>query len=251
MRTETYIRTTELGVALASTYMVAVTLLQSSIYLVKLKPLMLKYLGPLLAMIGVRTTLFDFVLLGFVTAMSFLFWRRGDEVGFGRLFSLNMLMFFPAVIDFSMFNWINLILPYDPTPGVTALWVFAVGLLLQATYLTLRYTIRFRLLRDELTDRGADLVDVNEVSKGQMTYLIQLVVATTAISTIIFYLTPLVRNLLSVEISGLPYPHIVIGVVCSLLIAAATILYLRGGARRNEVEDVPLLEGMGRTSDKP
>jgi hypothetical protein len=31
------------------------------------------------------------------------------------------------------------------------------------------------------------------------------------------------------EAAGLPYPHLIIGVVFTLLIAAGTILYLRGG----------------------
>jgi hypothetical protein len=250
VRTETYIRTAELGVALASTYMVVVTLLQSSIYVSKLKPFIMRYIGPFQARMGVSSAYFDLVLLGMVLMMSFVFWRRGDEVGFGRLFTLNMLMFFAAVVDFSIFNWVNLILPYDPTPQVTALWVFGVGLLLQATYLTLRYTVRFRLLRDELTDRGAKLDDVDEVSKGQMTYLTQLVGGTAAICAVVFYLTPIVRSLLRVEASGLPYPHIVIGVICSLLIAAATILYLRSGARRHEIEEEAPTIDVNKTSNR-
>ena len=237
MRTVAYIRSAELAVALASTYMVAVTLVQTSIY-AKLKPHLAWFLGPLLAMFGADTTYIDIVLLGLVVTMSFTFWRRGDEAGFGRLFSLNMLMFFPAVVDFSTFNWINLIMPYDPVRRVSVLWAFGVGLLLQATYLTLRYTVRFRLLRDELLGRGAEPSDVDEVSRGQMYYLVFLAVGTTVISAGVFYLVPMMRDMVSLDDLGLPYPHIIIGVVCSLLIAAATILYLRGGGRRAGAEEV-------------
>ncbi len=231
MRTETGIRTVELGVALASTYMVAVTLVQTSLY-GKLKPRILGFLAPLLMSFGADPAFFDIMILGAVLSLSFLSWRRGDEAGFGRLFSLNMLMFFPAVIDFSMFNWVNLIFPYDPAPRVDAIWVFGVGLLLQATYLTLRYTVRFRGIRKELIGRDAEAADVDEVSKGQMTYLVQLVLGTALISTAVYFGVPYVKNLLSAEAAGLPYPHVIIGVVCTFLIAAATILYLRGGGRK-------------------
>ncbi|MCK5317933.1 MAG: hypothetical protein KAJ55_08465 [Anaerolineales bacterium] len=231
MRTETGIRTVELGVALASTYMVAVTLVQTSLY-GKLKPWILGFLAPLLLAYGIDPTFFDIMILGVVLSISFLAWRKGDTAGFGRLFSLNMLMFFPAAIDFSMFNWVNLIFPYDPSPQVDAFWVFGVGLLLQATYLTLRYTVRFRGIREELIGRDADEADVDEVSKGQMIYLVQLVLGTALISAGVYFGRPYVSQLMLSEASKLPYPHIIIGVVCTFLIAAATILYLRSEGRK-------------------
>ncbi len=235
MRTVGYIRTAELGVSLASTYMTAVTLIQTSIY-GKLKPYAVGFLLPILVAYGIDPAYIDIIILGLVVALSFNFWRRGDEAGFGRLFSLNMLMFFPAVVDFSMFNWVNLILPYDPRPRVSVLWAFAVGLLLQATYLFLRYTVRFRLLQDELVGRGAEQGDVDEVSKGQMYYLASLVLGTAAISAVIYYVVPVMVGLVNIDISGVPYPHIVIGVACILLIASAIVYYLRGERRKGGSE---------------
>ena len=239
MRIVAYIRSAELAVALASTYMVAVTLVQTSIY-EKLKPYIMFVIGPLLNLIGADPAYLDIIVLGLVMALSFSFWRRGDEAGFGRLFSLNMLMFFPAVVAFSMFNWVNLIMPYDPSPGVTALWVFGVGLLLQVTYLALRYTVRFRMLQDELTERGAEQGDIDVVSKGQMYYLTFLVLGTTAISAGVYYLVPIMGDLVSLEAFRVPYPHMVVGAACTLLIAAATILYLRGGGRRAVADETAL-----------
>jgi hypothetical protein len=78
---------------------------------------------------------------------------------------------------------------------------------------------------------------VDEVSRGQMTYLVQLVLGTALISAAVYFGVPYVKNLLSAEAAGLPYPHVIIGVACTFLIAAATILYLRGGGRKTvEVE---------------
>lgn len=238
MRAIGYIRSAELGVALASTYMVAVTVIQTSIY-AKLKPYAVGFLRPLLEAYGLDPAYIDIVLLGLVMALSFTFWRRGDEAGFGRLFSLNMLLFFPAVIDFSMFNWVNLVMPYSPSPRVSVAWVFGVGLLLQATYLALRYMVRFRLLQDELLGRGAEQNDVDEVSKGQMYYLAFLVSMTAVVSVVVYYTVPFVSGLIGAEATGIPYPHIVIGVACTMLIAAATILYLRGGRRTRAKGEEP------------
>lgn len=235
-RVETFIKTTELGFALASTYMTAVTLLQTSIYM-KLKPFLLPILSFIEILLGgifLDPTLLDFLIILLVLFLSFSFWRRGDLPGFGRLFSLNMLMFFPSVIDFSMFNWVNLMLPYEPTLKVTPLWVFAVGVLLQITYITLIFTVRFRLMRQEFLERGAELEDVDNVSRGQMFYLAALLTCTTVVIIMLYYAVPLTKDLLSLEFSGLPYPHLVIGVVCTLLITVAIVLYLR--SFRSEIE---------------
>lgn len=234
MKTQTYIRIFELMFSLTSTYMGAVTLIQTSAW-EKLTPYILKYIGPLLIGFGLDPAYFDLSLIGLFMALSFSFWRRGDEAGFGRLFSLNMLLFFPAVLDFSTFNWINLILSYDPEPIISAIWVFSVGLLLQATYLALRYAVRIREIRTELLSRGAEMGDVDQISKGQMTYLGQLVLGTTVFSVFIYFLAPMMQRLVKLESYNIPYPHIVTGLLCTLMIAAAIILYLKGWGKKPEI----------------
>lgn len=242
MRMESFIRGSEFVIALASTYMAAVTMVQTSLYW-RARPYIASVLRPLTSPLGGGLTgeggsALDLIIIGMALALSFTFWRKGNEAGFGRLFSLNMLMFFPSVLDFSTFNWINLILPYESITAVTVHWVFGVGLLLQATYLTLRYTVRFREMRAELEERGAEEDDIDEVSRGQMVYLGQLVAGTVAISTGVYFGYPYVNRFLDVEAAGLPYPQLIIGVVFTLLIAAGTILYLRGGGSQVGATDV-------------
>jgi hypothetical protein len=242
MKTESVIRGSEFVVALASTYMAVVTMVQTSLYW-RARPYIAVVLGPIASSLGGSPTgeggsTLDLIIIGMALALSFTFWRKGDESGFGRLFSLNMLMFFPSVLDFSQFNWINLILPYESITAVTVHWVFGVGLLLQATYLTLRYTVRFREMRAELEERGAEEDDIDEVSRGQMVYLGQLVAGTVAISVGVYFGYPSVSRFLDVEATGLPYPQLIIGVVFTLLIAAGTILYLRGGGSQVGAVDV-------------
>ena len=231
-----FIRASELVVAVASTYMVAVTSVQTGIYGL-LKPHLISVLGPLLMLVGVDVAYVDIIVLGLSLLLSLSFWRRGDEAGFGRLFSLNMLMYFPAVLDFSTFNWVDLIFPYTSAPEVTSLWVFSVGLLLQATYLTLRYTVRFRMAREEFFERGAEIDDVDQVSKGQMGYLVGLVLGTAMVSAIMYYAAPHMTRIIDTRIPQIPYLHLIVGSACTLLLAGATVLYLREG---RTAESAPL-----------
>jgi hypothetical protein len=245
MKTETGIRIVELGVAISSTYMAAITMIQTSLY-IKIKSWLLGYLLPVIASMGANPAFFDIMIVGAVIALSFLSWRKADIAGFGRIFSLNMLMFFPAVIDYSMFNWVTMIMPYGGPENwtfwdINARWVFGVGLLLQATYLTLSYTARFKGVRKELIEREAELADIDEVSKGQMIYLAELVISAVVLSIGVYYGVPYISKLISSQASGLPFPHIIIGVVTSLIIASAIILYLRSGEKEepliNEEEE--------------
>ena len=233
-----FIRASELVVAVASTYMVAVTSVKTGIYSL-LKPHLISVLGPLLTLVGMDAEFVDIIILGLALVLSLSFWQRGDEVGFGRLFSLNMLMYFPAVLDFSTFNWVNLIFPYTPAPEVTSQWVFGVGLLLQATYLTLRYTIRFRMAREEFFERGAKTEDVDQVSKGQMGYLVGLVLGTAMVSALMYYAAPHLTKVINARIPQIPYLHLFVGVVCTLLLAGATVLYLREGRTEENATSTP------------
>ena len=55
---------------------------------------------------------------------------------------------------------------------------------------------------------------------------------TVAISAGVYFGFPYVNRFLDVEATGLPYPQLIIGIVFTLLIAAGTVLYLRGGGSK-------------------
>ena len=223
---EGFVRTMEALVAIAATYMAAVTMVQTTLYNKILTKLSNSVIGPL---IQPYLPYFNIALILIVLFVAFSFWRKGDEVWFGRLFSLNMLMFFPSVLDFSTFNWVGLIFDLTPTPGVTNIWVFGVGLLLQLTYLLLRYTVRFRYVREELKGRGADMQDIDDITQGQVGYLILLTTISGALTAGIYVATPYFSNYAFNPLSGLPVPHILVGFLVVVFIAAAVVMYLRSG----------------------
>jgi hypothetical protein len=162
--------------------------------------------------------------------LSFSFWRKGDEMGFGRIFNLNMLMFFPSVLDYSTFNWIGLIFDLTPAPGVTHIWVFIVGLLLQVSYLMLRYTVRFRYMRGELRGRGSNEQDINDITRGQISYLLLLTSITAILTSAVYVALPYLTSFAITPLEGLPVPHILIGFLVVTFIAATLVMYLRSSS---------------------
>jgi hypothetical protein len=137
-------------------------------------------------------------------------------------------MFFPSVLDYSTFNWIGLIFDLRPTPGVTHIWVFSVGLLLQISYLLLRYTVRFRYMREELRGRGSIEQDINDITQGQVSYLMVLVSITAGVTAIIYFIIPYMANLAINPFSGLTSTRAaLIGFLVVTFIAATLIVYLR------------------------
>jgi hypothetical protein len=226
---ENVIRSMELGIALAACYMAAVTMVQTTLWERITNIINDSFIGPLLEP---YMAYFNLAVMVLALALCFILWRKGDMESFGRLFSLNMLMFFPAVLDFSTFNWISLILDMMPNPRVTDLWVFSVGLLLQVTYLMLRYTVRFREDRVELINRGALEDDINQVSRGQMGYLSLIVSASAATTAIIYFAVPYLNKYLQQPLSALPFfirsrAPALFGIMVILGITASLILYLR------------------------
>ena len=107
---ESTLRTVEALVAIASSYMAAVTMVQTTLFF-KIVEKLVNYFGP------DSEPYVPYLNLGIITLVVFVafsLWRKGDEISFGRLFNLNMLMFFPAVLDFSTFNWVGLIFNLTP-----------------------------------------------------------------------------------------------------------------------------------------
>lgn len=224
---ESFVRTLEAFVAIGASYMVAVTMVQTTLYNKLLAKLSNSVFGPA---IEPYMPYFNIAVIILVLLVSFSFWRKGDEVWFGRLFSLNMLMFFPSVLDFSTFNWVGLIFDLRPIPGVTHIWVFAVGLLLQITYLMLRYTVRFRYVRAELRGRGSDDQDIDDITRGQVSYLVLLTTITAGLTAGIYFAIPYLREFAIEPLARLPVPHMLIGFLMVIFIAAATVMYLRSSS---------------------
>ena len=220
---ESYLRSIEALVAIGASYMAAVTMVQTTLYN-KILEKFSNYFGPEL------DPYLPYVNIGLILVVLFIsisFWRKGDEIWFGRLFSLNMLMFFPAVLDFSTFNWIGLIFDLDPIEGLSNVWVFGVGLFLQVTYLMLRYTVRFRYMRDELEGRGANQEDIDAVTGGQFGYLMLLLVITSVATGMVYFSIPLFTSFAEGPLNNIPVPHMAVGLSMVVVIASALVYYLR------------------------
>jgi hypothetical protein len=233
---ENLIRSIELGVVLSAGYMGAITTIQTTLYEKILDKIKASFIGELLKN---YVTYFDLAFISLVIITVFYLWRKGDSASFARIFNINMLLFFSAVLDFSSFNWIGLIFNLTPSFEVSAYWVFGVGLLLQMAYLFLRYTVRFRYTRDELLGRGASPDDIDQVSRGQMGYLTMLVLVTTGLTVGIFLTIPYIDNAIRPALRGLKNQHLLIGFIVVMSISATLIFYLRGAISEKEISEKP------------
>ena len=206
--------------------MSAVTMVQTALYAKIVSMVRDSFIGWL---IGDYIAYMDLATIFLAIMAIIAFWRRGDANWFGRIFMLNMLMFFPAVLDFSTFNWVGLILNLPTATEVTALWVFTVGLLLQVAYLFLRHSVRFREMREELLGRGAAPDDIDQVSGGQMGYLMMLATCTAALTAAVYLSSPYVNEAITGLLGGSPDETYAtaFGLIVILLLAAALIFYLR------------------------
>jgi len=222
-----FLRTIEAMVAVASTYMAAVTMIQTTLYHKLLEKLVGSPFGP---WVEGNLSLINLAIILALVAASFTFWKRGDEAGFSRIFNLNMLLFFPSILDYSTFNWVGLIFDLEPTPGVSHLWVFMVGLLLQVTYLMLRYTIRIRHTWQELEARGAEEPDLENIARGQLGYLSLLTCLTALITAGVYWAAPRIAEAAAKPLSQLSTPHLAAGIAVVATLGASLVFYLRGEA---------------------
>lgn len=224
---ESFVRTIEALIAIAASYMTAITMVQTTLFNRIITKISNSFIGPVLEP---YMPYFNVSVILLALFLSFYFWRKGDEMGFGRIFNLNMLMFFPSVLDFSTFNWIGLIFDLTPNPGVTHVWVFIVGLLLQVSYLMLRYTVRFRYMRGELRGRGSNEQDINDITRGQVSYLILLTSITALLTGAVYVILPYLTSMAIAPLGELPVPHILIGFLVVTFIAFTLVMYLRSSS---------------------
>jgi hypothetical protein len=227
------LRTTEIVIILISSYMASITFIKTTLYnhavtwigerIFKESPPFMNYL--------------DIVIIVASLSLCAYYWKKGEELSYARIFSINMLLFFPAILDFSYFNWIGLIFGLVPNPEVPPIWVFGVGLLLQMTYIWLRYTLRFRFTREELSKRGATEEDIDSVTGGQVKYLSIIALAAGISSCLIYLSVPYIQRYITRLTTVLPYPHITIGIITAILLSVSTIYYLRGSSRQKLMEE--------------
>jgi hypothetical protein len=224
---ESVLRTTEIVIILISCYMASITFIKTTLYnhavtwigerIFKESPPFMNYL--------------DIVIIAASLSLCAYYWKKGEELSYARIFSINMLLFFPAILDFSYFNWIGLIFGLVPNPEVPSIWVFGVGLLVQMTYIWLRCTLRFR------SKRGATEEDIDGVTGGQVKYLSIIALAAGISSCLIYLSVPYIQRYITSLTTILPYPHITIGIITAILLSVSTIYYLRGSSRQKSMEE--------------
>ena len=88
-------------------------------------------------------------------------------------------------------------------------------------------------MRGELWGRGSNEQDINDITRGQVSYLILLASLTALITGAVYLLLPYLTNMAINPLGELPIPHILIGFLVVTFIAATLVMYLRSNSEDN------------------
>lgn len=151
-----------------------------------------------------------------------------------RVYAISWLIHLPSILRFSQIDWLQALgLPINFQTLETKLSfteTLIISIILVAGRILLFYTSQIRETYLELLGRGAEKDDLRRVLSGMMMFALLFVGSSAAAVLALGYLIPLVKILLNPIITLLPYPYIVVGVICLIMIPLCIILYLHSGA---------------------
>ncbi|MEM2661200.1 MAG: hypothetical protein QXS74_07770 [Nitrososphaeria archaeon] len=157
------------------------------------------------------------------------FYVIGQQKYLDRIYMISWIMHLPSIIYFSQIDWfqtLGLSISFQMLETKLSFTeTLIIGIFLVAGRVMLFYTSKTREMYLELLGRGAEKNDL-ETILSRIIGLILLYVGSSAIATLaISYLIPTVKSLIIPITTFLPYPYIVIGVICLIMIPLCIIIY--------------------------
>lgn len=169
-------------------------------------------------------------------SISLYFYAIGRQKHLDRIYVLSWLMHLPSLLYFSQIDWLQALgLPVNFQIFETKLSfteTLVVGMLLVVGRILIFYTSQMRETYLELLGRGAEKNDLERMLLGMMMFTLLFVGSSAVASLVISYLIPIFRHLLNPILALLPYPYIVIGVICLIIIPLCIIIYFHSGASK-------------------
>jgi len=101
-----------------------------------------------------------------------------------------------------------------------------ISIILVAGRILLFYMSQIREVFLELQGRGAEKGDLEIVALGMTALTLVLIGSSIAATLAISYLITIIKSLLSPIIAFIPYPYVVVGAICLIMIPACIIMYL-------------------------
>jgi len=167
-------------------------------------------------------------------SVSLYFYAMGRQKHLDGIYAISWLIYLPSLLYFSRVDWLQVLgLPINFQMFETKLSfaeTLIIGISLVTGRILLFYISQIREIYLEMLGRGAEKNDLEHVLPGMMMFTILLAGSSTAASLAISYLIPVFRHLLNSIITLLPYPYIIIGVICLTIIPLCIIIYFHSGA---------------------
>jgi hypothetical protein len=151
------------------------------------------------------------------------------------IYEINLVLISPEALSFSKLNWMNLIQKpqiLEPTRGPAT--VFLTGVVILVGYISLLFTSRFKETSQELVERGADHIRVQEIFVKQSVLAIGLVFASALLSVMVYVSIPFVSNILASSISRISYSYLVLGVL-AVVILSVTLFFFYNEQRTTDL----------------
>ena len=142
------------------------------------------------------------------------------------IYEINLVLISPEALSFSKLNWMNLIQKpqiLEPTRGPAT--VFLTGVVILVGYISLLFTSRFKETSQELVERGADIVRVQEIFVKQSVLAIGLVFASALLSVMVYVSIPFVSNMMASSISRISYSYLVLGVLAVVILSVTLFFF--------------------------
>lgn len=170
-----------------------------------------------------------------VSALFLLFYALGKHKYIDAMYVLSWLMHLPTVLHFSQIDWpriIGLSMGFQNIQTkIGFMEALLISLLLVAGRILLHYTLLIRNIHKELLFRGAGEADLEKVLFSALT------IASLCISLSLFMafgislLAPALKDLLAQALITLPYPYVLISVICLIAIPMCAIIYIYSRAK--------------------
>jgi hypothetical protein len=151
------------------------------------------------------------------------------------IYEINLVLISPEALSFSKLNWMNLIQKpqiLEPTRGPAT--VFLTGVVILVGYISLLFTSRFKETSQELVERGADHIRVQEIFVKQSVLAIGLVFASALLSVMVYVSIPFVSDILASSISRISYSYLVLGVL-AVVILSVTLFFFYNEQRTTDL----------------
>ena len=162
------------------------------------------------------------------------FYAKGRQKHMDEIYVLSWLMHLPSVLWFSRIDWLQILgSPINfqiLETYVSFTETLAISIILVAGRILLFYTSQIREVFLELQGRGAEKDDLETAALGMTALTLILIGSSITVTLAISYLMPVIKSLLSHIIALIPYPYIVVGAICLIMIPACIIMYLHSRA---------------------